>query len=509
MSTSPATPAPAAPATIADRRLHPLSWLFVLLGHLKSFIVPVLLLLFLGRGDRNELWALLGVAIAVLAALWRYATYRYGIGADHLVVHSGMLERQLRVVPFTRIHNVALKQSALHRLFGVAEVRLEAASGGKPEADMRVLALADALALEALIRGHALGDTMAQSALDDTAHAPALLQLSLGEVLRLGLVSNRGMVLVGAAAALLAQFGGTERIGDGVRALAGWWLGHSHALLAGFGTTSRVLGIVLLVLAVLLVLRALSVLMAVLQFSGFTLREQGARLIIERGLLARWRSSLPKRRIQAWTLRESVLLRWLGRRALRVDSAAGAHHDDDGERHSLPALAPIIRPDAADALIAHLLPGAGWPQLPWRCHVRGGWWRWWWQAAMLVAAVTALATWRFGPWGAGLLLLWLPALQWARQSAAGYGYALGTQLLAVRAGAWSRHWRFAERAAMQVVSLRRNPLDRRLGTASVWFDTAGSSSFAPEFAVRYLPLAEAEALLDTLQHDIAGRPLRW
>ena len=43
MSTSPATPAPAAPATIADRRLHPLSWLFVLLGHLKSFIVPVLL----------------------------------------------------------------------------------------------------------------------------------------------------------------------------------------------------------------------------------------------------------------------------------------------------------------------------------------------------------------------------------------------------------------------------------------------------------------------------------
>ena len=35
------------------RRLHPMSWLFVLLQQLKQFIVPLLVLLFLGRGDRN------------------------------------------------------------------------------------------------------------------------------------------------------------------------------------------------------------------------------------------------------------------------------------------------------------------------------------------------------------------------------------------------------------------------------------------------------------------------
>jgi putative membrane protein len=107
------------------------------------------------------------------------------------------------------------------------------------------------------------------------------------------------------------------------------------------------------------------------------------------------------------------------------------------------------------------------------------------------------------------LLLWLPAIIWARRNAAHYGYALGERLVAVRAGAWSRHWRFAERATLQVVALHRNPLDRRLGTASLWFDTAGSSASAPEFAVRYLPLAEARAMLDALHHDIARRPLRW
>lgn len=500
---------PPAPATAADRRLHPLSWLFVLLAHLKSFLVPLLVLLFLGRGDRNELWALLAVGVAVLAAVWRYATFRYGLGDDHLVLHSGLLERQLRVVPFARIHNVALKQSALHRLFGVAEVRLESASGGKAEADMRVLSLHDAVALEALIRGQGADGTDAQAASATTDAAPPLLQLPLGEVLRLGLVSNRGMVLLGAGLALLAQFDGGRQVGALATALTTWWLGHSQAWLASFGAASRVLGIALLLLAGVLVLRVLSLAMAVLQYAGFTLREHGARLTIERGLLARWRSSLPKRRIQAWTLRESLLLRWLGRRALRVDSAAGLHHDGDGERQSLPPLAPIIRPQAADALIERLLPDAGWPTLPWRAHAAQAWGRWWWQVAVLVLVAAGLAAWRFGPWAWLTLVLWLPALGWARRSAASYGYAIGEHLVAVRAGAWSRHWRFAERATLQVVSLRRNPLDRRLGTASVWFDTAGSRASAPEFAVRYLSLADAERLLDALHHDIARRRMRW
>ena len=36
-----------------EHRLHPLSWLFVLLAQLKQFILPLLVLLFAGRGDRT------------------------------------------------------------------------------------------------------------------------------------------------------------------------------------------------------------------------------------------------------------------------------------------------------------------------------------------------------------------------------------------------------------------------------------------------------------------------
>ena len=134
-----------------------MSWLFVLVQQLKQFIVPLVALLVFGRGDRNELWPLIGVGVLAVFSLWQYFTYRYGVAGDALVVRSGVFERSLRVIPFARIHNVALQQSLLHRVFGVAEVRLESAGGKKPEAEMRVLKLADAIALETLVRQRGRG----------------------------------------------------------------------------------------------------------------------------------------------------------------------------------------------------------------------------------------------------------------------------------------------------------------------------------------------------------------
>src|SRR5690606_24661994 len=97
-------------------------------------------------------WPLLGVAVLAAASVWQYFTYRYRVESDRLVVREGVLERQVRQVPFARIHNVALHQTLLHRLFNVAQVRLESAGGTRPEAEMRVLRMDEALALERLIR---------------------------------------------------------------------------------------------------------------------------------------------------------------------------------------------------------------------------------------------------------------------------------------------------------------------------------------------------------------------
>src|SRR5690606_8145648 len=120
--------------------------------------LPILVaLLFSGRsgGNAYEWWALVGVAVLAVGSVVHYFTYRYRVEERSLVVRSGLLQRHLREIPFARIQNVALHQTPLHRVFGVAEVRLESAGGHKPEAQMKVLQLDDAMALEALVRRRA------------------------------------------------------------------------------------------------------------------------------------------------------------------------------------------------------------------------------------------------------------------------------------------------------------------------------------------------------------------
>jgi len=155
------TPSEPLAAGAPERRLHPLSWLFVLIQQLKQFALPLLVLLFTGRGNSWELWGLVGAGVLVVVSLAQYFTFRFRVERDGLVIRSGLLQRTLRNIPFRRIHNVALHQTLLHRMFGVADVKLESAGGMSAEGEMRVLSLADARAGVVGKSVHARNDTAA------------------------------------------------------------------------------------------------------------------------------------------------------------------------------------------------------------------------------------------------------------------------------------------------------------------------------------------------------------
>jgi putative membrane protein len=202
-----------------------------------------------------------------------------------------------------------------------------------------------------------------------------------------------------------------------------------------------------------------------------------------------------------------VAHRWLRRRSLQVDSAAGG--TPEGPQRTLRELAPIATPEACDALIAHLLPDAEWGALEWQPLHPRAWRRLCLRGVLVAPALAAGLTWYFGTPGL-LALLWIPwSVLAARQHARHAGYALGTRLVAVRGGWWSRHWRFAEIDKLQALRLSQSPLDRRHGMATLWLDTAGASPFAPPLAVRYVPEAQARRLFDTLSRTLARRRLHW
>jgi putative membrane protein len=504
---------PPPPSAPEGQRLHPWSWLFVLIQQLRQFLVPLLVLVFAGRRNTEESdwtsWApLVGMAVLVAYSVLEYFTYRYRIGSTGIQVRSGLLQRNQREIPFTRIHNVALHQNLLHRLFKVAEVRLEAAGGSKPEAQMRVLGLEQALALEQLVRHHGEASPPATGGDGDavpTAAAPErLLALGTAEVVRLGLVSNRGMLVVAAGAGVLFQAFPEKAAAGIIQRFFRDAMDYAGELQLGWLSLGAA-GLAMLGLALAL-LRLLSVGLALSQFHGFSLVRTQGRLLVERGLFARIRSSVSPRRIQAWYLEETLLHRWFGRRSLRIDTATGGAENDP---RKLRDLAPIATPGACDALLGQLLPGQPWPPARWNRLPASAGWRLFAGDLPWLALATAVLAWQLGAW-ALLALGWLPLSAYASwRQARRLGYALDRRMVAVRGGWWSRWWRFAEIDKLQALRLQRSPLDRCLGTASVWLDTAGAGAFSPPLRIRFLPLAEASALMDELGRMLAHRRQVW
>jgi putative membrane protein len=241
---------------------------------------------------------------------------------------------------------------------------------------------------------------------------------------------------------VLAQTG-DNLIGQVFKALGKMAVGQADCH-ASVRCSAAAAAVVLLVLLALVALRLLSVVMALLQFHGFRLSESAGRLSVQRGLLSRIRGSVPRHRIQAFSLSEGVLHRWFGRRSLRVDTAV---MESSNERSSFKDLAPLATPEAMDALIDRLLPDPAWPVTNWQpLHPRAWRRKFFMPALFVVVAIGPLYFFR-GPVALLALalvpILYWRAVVWARNSA----YSIDDELVAFRSGWLDRRWRFAEATA--------------------------------------------------------------
>ena len=253
-------------------RLHPFSWLFVLVAQLRGVALPAIVLLLFGRGEWWEFLAIVGAVLLALYSLVYSFGFRYRISNDELVVREGIFDRTERHIPFARIQNIARRSNLLHRLFGVTELRLESGGGTKPEAVMKVLRVSDAEALVALLRARR---TRSMVDVDvEQAATPAkevLLHLPLSELVRFGLISNRGMVVVAGAFAAFWQFS-PEQPKSVLRVPINWIAQMFGEVSAHhFGLLTVVGGGALLLFLAFAALRLLSVVLAILGHYGFTL----------------------------------------------------------------------------------------------------------------------------------------------------------------------------------------------------------------------------------------------
>jgi putative membrane protein len=124
-------------------------------NELIRFLPAVVAVFVLGTtGEGHTWWHVAAVAVPVALGLLRVLTTRFRITDDPLELRSGLVSRNVLTAPLDRVRTVELTSSPIHRLLGLAKVRIGTGSAdktGRERLELDALALPEARTLRAAL----------------------------------------------------------------------------------------------------------------------------------------------------------------------------------------------------------------------------------------------------------------------------------------------------------------------------------------------------------------------
>jgi putative membrane protein len=422
------------------RRLHPLS---PLLHGAKTIAVVVAALSWQTLNQVGlERFALAVLAVAVLVVIYSvigWLNTGYHLVGRELRIQDGLLWRRNRAIPLERLQAVELRRPLLAQLTGLAELRLEVVGGSKAEAPLAYLTVREAGALRErllALAGRTAGSETAGPTAGPAAAAPRPPVL------------ERPLVRVGNRDLVVSQLLTPQAIflPVGIAFVVMQFVMEQQWTFIGVASTITAMAGVLLQPA-----------RRVLQDWDFRLsRDPDGRLVVRYGLLETRSQVVPLNRVQSVGVTWPLLWRTQGWLHLRLD-IAGYAGEQGGDSKRADRLLPVGDPATARRLVWDVLPGAD-------------------LAILATSPPPARARW-LHPFALRFL-----------------GAGLTPEVFVTRWGLFTRELSLVPYARLQSVRVVQGPLQRRLGLATVYADTAGGR----RGEARDRDLHEAWALADQL-----------
>ncbi|MEQ4719726.1 PH domain-containing protein [Nonomuraea sp. B19D2] len=440
------------------QRLHPKVLLIDPVRMLPSLLLPLVGVLFVGGfSARSYAWAALGVAGTVVFAVVRWATFTYEIAGDRLETKRSLISRSVRTIPLERIRGVDVSTPPMHRLLGLAVLKIDTgASGDDEEAELDGVTLEEAERLKSVL--------LRRSARPEV-HVPDMAgpreRVIIGVPRRwllYGPLSGAYLLtpfaLAGGAVGLVFQWGDELGLDLDAAWSAGEWLwGHPYLLLVA---------VLLLVVAMPFV----GGLMYAVFNWDFQLKRRDGYLVAERGLINRRSVSLESARVRGYEIVDGLAERWAG--VVRVWAIVTGLGDSETRGQLLPVVPrPVAHQVTADAIGPYRAPLRPHPPVARNRRLFRAVAPW---TALAVASAAAV-------WATGLTLWWVllvvtlllagagVPLGLDRYASLGHGYD-GVRL-AVRSGSLRRSQAVIERRAVVGWRLRQTWFQRRAGVLTL------------------------------------------
>jgi putative membrane protein len=463
--------------TSEARRLHVAAVGAEALDALRSLALPLIVVVLVGGGGLGRIaaYGALGLVVSVGMAWVQWTSTRWYLDGESVRLRRGVLSERVVTIPLERVQAVDTVRGPFQRAFGVVELHVQAAGGGRRgEIVLKAVTTAAAEELRDAIR--AAGRPVPAEAVAAVAE-PATAERAAWSMSRRDLLI--AALTSGSLGVLVPVVAGASQVLDDV-------LGPEEAerLLP-----TTVYDGLILALGVLLLAWVLSVLGTIVAFAGFRVVREGERLRISRGVVERRDASVPIARIHAVRVVESPLREPFGLAQVRVETAGYAN-----EPASAQTLVPLVRRRDVPELLAALVPELhvsldGLEPLPRRAARRYA------LPPVVLAALVAGALVAFAgtPGLAALALLPAAAALGLARHRAG-GWRLTEDGLVLRTRGLTRTTAAADPRRLQAVRTAATPFQRRAALATLAVDVSSGR----RFALRHVEAATAGELLGRL-----------
>jgi putative membrane protein len=471
-------------------------------------LAPLAAFLVAFQGDMKDKLTL-GIGAFVLGtivlAILRYWFFRYRITGNSVLIRNGVFKRTQLDIKFERVQAVNTEQNVIFRMLGLLTVSFDTAGSSGQEGYLPAIRAEAARALRDRIRRVPKSTDDAADSRDGAerreSSARTLLQLTAGDMVRIGLSSNRVfllLVLIGPIAEYMER-----EVGEIVEesAVVEFLTQAQTALMSGLA-----LGL-LLALGILALLFAVSIAGAFLRYHRYELVIDADVLRSTGGLLTRHEHSVNRSKVQSLYVGQHAVLRLFRRFRLRARQASSG---TAGRRSDF--VVPVCTGDLLQDLGAEFFPqeftGLSLdPRTPGFQRISPYYLRS--RIVLFGVAPALLATalyWNSSGMTALVALLWIPAsavIVWQKYKRYGVlygrdGLALRSGLIGFRVVAWLHR-------KVQRVSITQSPFQRRRELASVRiFLAAGSAIRIP-----YLEEATARALRDYVLYRVESSEVAW
>ncbi|WP_144549647.1 PH domain-containing protein [Bacillus sp. X1(2014)] len=443
----------------ATKRHHPAIIVVEIVKLIKNSIW-FFLFLFVLKSSSTANWVIWGRYLFLLATLWgvisiflRWFFHRYEIGRDSIVLYEGVFVKKQRTFALERVHNHTSSTTFVHQWFGLTSLTLDTGTSGEnASAEFPVITNEEKERIIILLQQKQDStEASEEGILVPSEERKIHFRSTKKDLIKASFTSLSFLAifpLLGAIYTNLADYFQIEETAESALdyLLIHWWM-----------------IIVLFVLALGLSV-GIGFMKTTWKYGNYVISDDSERIYIEKGVGNNISFSIPKHRVQAIIVEQTILKRMLGLASIKLISAGGFEE----ENQETSSLYPFMPKQEAYRVLHSILPDYRIEEQMERFPMKVLWLKLLHPYYLTILAVIGL--WIFKPgwlWLAAIVFVisvFLRILDYWFTS-----YLREGNTVQIRKGGLTNETFVTHRERIQQITVKHNWLQRRFGVATLLF----------------------------------------